>query len=197
VVLDRLDDAVADAYGTALTRLAKAGVKIVDAPLAEFAGIASLNQQGGFSASEAYAWHRDLIAAKGATYDPRVLRRIMGGCDQDAAYYIDLIRSRADLIRRVGAVSARFDAMIMPTSPLVAPPIAALATDDQFFAINSMAIRNTTLFNLLDRCAISIPCHRRGDAPVGLMLVGEHGADRRLFEIAAAVEQVVSPEIER
>jgi aspartyl-tRNA(Asn)/glutamyl-tRNA(Gln) amidotransferase subunit A len=195
VVLDRLDDAVADAYGTALTRLAKAGVKIVDAPLAEFADVAALNRQGGFSASEAYTWHRELIAAKGAQYDPRVLGRMMGGRDQDAAHYIGLIHARADLIRRVGAVSVRFDAMIMPTSPLVAPPIAALATEDQFFAINSMAIRNTTLFNLLDRCAISIPCHRRGDAPVGLMLVGEHGADRRLFEIAAAVEQVVSPEM--
>src|SRR5262249_35919844 len=110
------------------------------------------------------------------------------------AHYIDLLLTRADLIRRVGAISGRFDALIMPTSPLVAPPITALATEDQFFAINGMVIRNTTLFNLLDRCAISIPCHHRGDAPVGLMLVGEHGGDRRLFEIAAAVEQIVSPE---
>jgi aspartyl-tRNA(Asn)/glutamyl-tRNA(Gln) amidotransferase subunit A len=195
VVLDRLDDAVADAYAATLTRLAKAGVKIVDVPLAELRDVAAMNRQGGFSASEAYAWHRDLIAAKGAQYDPRVLRRIMGGRDQDAAHYIDLIRSRAELIRRVGAISARFDAMIMPASPLVAPPIATLATEEQFFAINGMVIRNTTLFNMLDRCAVSVPCHRRGDAPVGLMLVGEHDADRRLFEIAAAVEQAVSPEV--
>jgi aspartyl-tRNA(Asn)/glutamyl-tRNA(Gln) amidotransferase subunit A len=194
VVLDRLDSAVADAYGDALMRLSKAGVKIVDAPLAELADVAAMNRLGGFSASEAYAWHRRLIAAKGAMYDPRVLRRILGGRDQDAAHYIELVRGRADLIRRIGAVSSRYDAMIMPTSPLVAPPIAALATEEQFFAVNSMVIRNTTLFNLLDRCAISIPCHRRGDAPVGLMLVGEHGADRRLFEIAAAVEEIVSPE---
>jgi aspartyl-tRNA(Asn)/glutamyl-tRNA(Gln) amidotransferase subunit A len=194
VVLDGLDAAVADAYGDALTRLAKAGAKIVDAPLAELGEVAALNRQGGIAASEAYAWHRELIAAKGALYDPRVLRRIMTGSGQDAAHYINLIRARADLIRRVGAISGRYDAMIMPTSPLVAPPIAALATEDQYFAINGMVLQNTTLFNLLDRCAISIPCHRRGDAPVGLMLVGEHAGDRRLFEIAAAVEQIVSPE---
>ncbi len=192
--LDGLDTAVADAYGDALTRLAKAGVKIVDAQLAELGEVAALNRQGGIVASEAYAWHRELIAAKGTLYDPRVLRRIMTGRDQDADHYINVLRTRADLIRRVGAISGRYDAIIMPTSPLVAPPIAALATEDQFFAINTMMIRNTTLFNLLDRCAISIPCHRRGDAPVGLMLVGEHGSDRRLFEIAAAVEQIVSPE---
>jgi aspartyl-tRNA(Asn)/glutamyl-tRNA(Gln) amidotransferase subunit A len=194
VVLDRLDSAVTDAYGDALMRLSKAGVKIVEAPLAELGDVAALNRLGGFSASEAYAWHRELIAAKGAQYDPRVLTRILGGREQDAAHYIDLIRSRADLIRRVGAISRRYDAMIMPTSPLVAPPIAALATEEEFFAINRLVIRNTTLFNLLDRCAISIPCHRRGDAPVGLMLVGEHGGDRQLFEIAAAVEEIVSPE---
>jgi aspartyl-tRNA(Asn)/glutamyl-tRNA(Gln) amidotransferase subunit A len=50
---------------------------------------------------------------------------------------------------------------------------------------------------MLDRCAVSIPCHHHGDAPVGLMLVGEHGADQRLFEIAGAVEQIVSPEADR
>jgi aspartyl-tRNA(Asn)/glutamyl-tRNA(Gln) amidotransferase subunit A len=196
LVLDGLDTTVTDAYGAALTRLAKAGVKITDAPLAEFSDVAALNRLGGFSASEAYAWHRELIAAKGAQYDPRVLRRILGGRDQDAAHYVGLIHARADLIRRVGAVSGRYDAMIMPTCPLVAPPLAAVATEDQFFAVNPLMIRNTTLFNLLDRCAISIPCHRRGDAPVGLMLVGEHGGDRRLFEIAAAVEQIVSPEVD-
>jgi aspartyl-tRNA(Asn)/glutamyl-tRNA(Gln) amidotransferase subunit A len=197
VVLDGMDATVADSYRNALTRLAKAGAKIVDAPLAELSDVAALNRLGGFSASEAYAWHRALIAAKGAQYDPRVLRRILGGRDQDAAHYIDLIRARADLIRRVGAVSGRFDAMIMPTCPIVAPPIAAVAAEEQFFAVNPLVIRNTTLFNLLDRCAISIPCHRRGDAPVGLMLVGEHGSDRRLFEIAAAIEHVVSPEVNR
>jgi aspartyl-tRNA(Asn)/glutamyl-tRNA(Gln) amidotransferase subunit A len=56
-----------------------------------------------------------------------------------------------------------------------------------------LVLRNPGAANMLDRCAISIPCHRVGEAPVGLMLVGEHGADRTLFAIAAAVEQVVSP----
>ena len=193
LMLDGLEAPVADAYGGALTRLAKAGVKIVEVPLAELSQVAAMNRQGGLLAAEAWAWHRELIAAKGAFYDPRVLRRIMGGRDHNAAHYIDLIRTRADLIRRVGAVSRWFDAMIMPTCPVVAAPIAAVATDEDFFAVNAMVLRNTTLFNLLDRCAVSIPCHRPGAAPVGLMLVGEHGDDRRLLAVAAAVEAAVSP----
>jgi aspartyl-tRNA(Asn)/glutamyl-tRNA(Gln) amidotransferase subunit A len=49
-------------------------------------------------------------------------------------------------------------------------------------------LRNTALGNFFDRCAISVPCHRKGDAPVGLMLMGETMGDGRLFTIAAAVE---------
>ncbi|HKD25436.1 MAG TPA: amidase [Xanthobacteraceae bacterium] len=193
MVLDSVEPAVARAYAQALTRLTKAGVKIADLPFVELNDAATLNRQGGFAASEAYAWHRRLIETKGALYDPRVLSRIMRGKDQDATHYIELMRARADLIRRVAAVSGQYDALIMPTAPIVAPPLAALAADEQFHAINLLVLRNTMIANALDRCAISMPCHRRGDAPVGLMLVGEHGADRRLLAIAAAVEQIVSP----
>jgi aspartyl-tRNA(Asn)/glutamyl-tRNA(Gln) amidotransferase subunit A len=77
--------------------------------------------------------------------------------------------------------------------PIVAPSLASLESEENFHTINIRVLRNTTIANVLDRCAISIPCHRGGDAPVGLMLVGEHGADNRLFAIAAAVEAVISP----
>src|SRR5262249_24394966 len=96
----------------------------------------------------------------------------------------------------VAAISGHYDALIMPTVPIVAPPLASLEAEEQFRAVNILVLRNTTIANVLDRCAISLPCHRRGDAPVGLMLVGEHGADRRLLAIAAAVEQVVSPQLD-
>jgi aspartyl-tRNA(Asn)/glutamyl-tRNA(Gln) amidotransferase subunit A len=195
MVLDSMDPTVAGAYADALSRLAKAGARIVDLPLVEFNEIATLNRQGGFAASEAYAWHRRLIETKGPLYDPRVLNRIMRGKEQDAAHYIELIRARADLIGRVAAVSGHYDALVMPTVPIIAPPLASLDAEEQFRAVNLLVLRNTTIANVLDRCAISIPCHRRGDAPVGLMLVGEHGADRRLFAIAAAVEQIVAPEL--
>jgi aspartyl-tRNA(Asn)/glutamyl-tRNA(Gln) amidotransferase subunit A len=196
VVLDGLDQAVATAHADAVSRLAKAGTKIVDLPLAEFNNIATLNRYGGFAASEAYAWHRRLIETRGRMYDPRVLVRMMRGKDQDAAHYIELIRARADLIGRVAAISGHYDALIMPTVPIIAPPLAWLEDEEQFRAVNLLVLRNTTIANVLDRCAISIPCHRRGGAPVGLMLVGEHGADRRLLAIAAAVEKIVSPELD-
>ncbi len=195
LVLDGMDADVSRAYAATLTSLSRAGAKVVDIPLAELSEIAVLNQRGGFAAAEAYAWHRRLIEAKGALYDPRVLVRIIRGNDQDAAHYIEIIGARADLIRRVAAITGQFDALIMPTVPITAPPLASLADDETYRNVNLSLLRNTTVANILDRCAISIPCHRGGEAPVGLMLIGEHGGDRRLFSIARTIEQLVSPAV--
>jgi len=193
MVLDDMDSTVAGTYAAALSALGKAGARIVDIPLTELNEIVNLNRRGGFASAEAYAWHQHLIEQKGKLYDPRVLVRMMRGKDQTAAHFIELMQGRADLIRRVAAISSRFDALVMPAVPIVAPPLATFADEDAYRTINVLVLRNTGIANVLDRCAISIPCHRRGDAPVGLMLMGEHGADRRLFAIAAAVEAVISP----
>jgi aspartyl-tRNA(Asn)/glutamyl-tRNA(Gln) amidotransferase subunit A len=85
----------------------------------------------------------------------------------------------------------------MPTVPLVASPLAELEAEERYRKVNLLVLRNPTVANMLDRCSISLPCHRPGEAPVGLMLIGEHGSDRRLFEIAAAVEAAVSPIVGR
>jgi aspartyl-tRNA(Asn)/glutamyl-tRNA(Gln) amidotransferase subunit A len=195
-VLGDMDATVSRIYGAALTALGKAGVRITDIPLAELDEVAAINRLGGFSSAQAYTWHRQLIAQKGALYDPRVLVRIMGGKEQNATDYIEFTRARADLIARVAAVSRHYDALVMPTTPIIAPPLAPLAAreaDNAYRAANLLVLRNPSLVNLLDCCAISVPCHRPGEAPVGLTLVGERGADRTLFAIAAAVEKVVSP----
>jgi aspartyl-tRNA(Asn)/glutamyl-tRNA(Gln) amidotransferase subunit A len=44
---------------------------------------------------------------------------------------------------------------------------------------------------MIDGCAISLPAHREGEVPVGLMLAAPGGADRRIFELAAAMEGVI------
>jgi aspartyl-tRNA(Asn)/glutamyl-tRNA(Gln) amidotransferase subunit A len=76
----------------------------------------------------------------------------------------------------------------MPTVPVVPPRIADLVTDDAFGRVNLLVLRNSTLINMINGCAISLPIHRAGEPPVGLMLAGEAGADRRILEISVAVE---------
>jgi aspartyl-tRNA(Asn)/glutamyl-tRNA(Gln) amidotransferase subunit A len=192
-VLDGMEPAVARAFEAALAALRKAGAGIVDIPLRELSELPDINAKGGLPAAEAYAIHRALIAKAEKMYDPRVLIRILRGQEQDAADYIDLAEARKKFIRRLAAITAPYDALVMPTVPVTASRLADLESDDAYRRVNFLVLRNPSIANFLDRCSISLPCHRAGDAPVGLMLIGEHGADRRLLAIAAAIEQVVSP----
>jgi aspartyl-tRNA(Asn)/glutamyl-tRNA(Gln) amidotransferase subunit A len=193
MVLEGLQPAVARAFESALAALRKAGARIVDIPLRELSELAQINAKGGLAAAESYAIHRALIATAEKTYDPEVLVRILRGREQDAADYIDLVKARGDFIRRVDAVTAPYDALLMPTTPVTAPRLADLAGAESYRKVNFLVLRNPAIANFLDRCAISLPCQHAGDAPVGLMLIGGHGADRRLLAIAAAIETVVSP----
>jgi aspartyl-tRNA(Asn)/glutamyl-tRNA(Gln) amidotransferase subunit A len=82
--------------------------------------------------------------------------------------------------------------VICPTCPLTPPPIAAVEEETAYNRINMLLLRNTAVGNFLDRCSISLPIHRPGEAPVGLMLTGETMGDARLFAVAAAVEAALA-----
>jgi aspartyl-tRNA(Asn)/glutamyl-tRNA(Gln) amidotransferase subunit A len=168
--------------------LSKAGVHIVRARFPTFDAIPAVNAKGGFAASEAYAWHRALLAEKGALYDPRIRFRIERGAQQSAADYLDVVGARRRLIVEFDAATRGFDALVLPTTPIVPPTIAELEDEREYNRQNLLILRNTAVGNFLDRCAISVPCHRPGEPPVGLMLMGETMGDARLFSIAAAVE---------
>jgi aspartyl-tRNA(Asn)/glutamyl-tRNA(Gln) amidotransferase subunit A len=192
IVLDELEDAVARTFERALETLSRQGALIERIDVPEFNDVTQMNAKGGFSAAESYAWHRYLIASKGDIYDPRVASRIMRGETQSAADYVDLLGARRSLIERIAVRLAPYDAMIMPTTANTPPRIADLVADDKAFThANLLALRNCSLINVIDGCGISLPAHREGEVPVGLMLAATGGADRRIFELAAGMEGVI------
>jgi aspartyl-tRNA(Asn)/glutamyl-tRNA(Gln) amidotransferase subunit A len=192
-VLADLDATVARAFERALKALSAAGVRVVEIPLAELDELPEINAKGGFAASEAYAWHRSLLARREADYDPFIAPRIKRGAEMGAADYVDLLGRRRDLQRRVSAITAAFDAVAMPTCPIVAPTIESVRDPHGFTRQNMLLLRNTSVGNFLDCCSASLPCHQVGELPVGFMLMGEAMADRRLLSIARAVAPVVRP----
>ena len=190
VALDGLDAHIAAVFARTLDELSRAGVVVTELPLAAFGRVGAMNAKATFPAAEAYAHHRALIAEKGEGYDPRVRLRILRGETQTSADYIDLLKARAAFVAEVEREIAPFDAIVMPTVPTVAPPIAELESDDEAFTrINLLMLRNPTLINLLDGCSISLPMHRGDEAPAGLMLSAAGGRDAALFSVARAVEQ--------
>jgi aspartyl-tRNA(Asn)/glutamyl-tRNA(Gln) amidotransferase subunit A len=192
LVLDGLDATVATAFARTLSVLERAGARLIHTRFPQFEEIQMVNAKGGFAASEAYAWHRALLAEKGAGYDPRIRVRIARGERMSAADYLDVVAARARLVAQFDARTTEYDCVVMPTVPIVPPRVADLDDEAEYNRINMLILRNTALGNFLDRCAISLPCHRVGEAPVGLMLMGETLGDARLFRIAAGVEAALA-----
>ena len=192
VVLGDLDPAVAAAFSRALTRLSAAGAQIVDIPLDELAEIPKLNAPGGFSAVEAFAVHHERLARSRERFDARVAARIATGAATTAQQYIAMHDNRRGWIARVESALQGFDAVLMPTVPLLAPEIAPLlVSDDAFFKANGLLLRNPFAINYLDGCAFSLPCQAEGELPVGLMCASVHGDDAALAAVALALEQAL------
>ncbi len=191
VMLDGMDDMVAAAFARAVSTLSAAGARVIDVAFPTFDAVPGVNGTGGFAASEAYAWHRRLLAEKGMRYDPRIRMRILRGEEMSAADYIALVAARRALMAECDAETRPYDVLMMPTCPIVAPRVAALQDERDYNRINLLLLRNTAYGNFLDRCSISLPCHRPGEPPVGLMLMGETMGDARLFAIAAGVEAAI------
>jgi len=192
LALEGMDKHVAASFDAAIARLSAAGALVDEIEVPEFAQLAAINAKGGFTAAEAWAWHRDLIARAADRYDPRVVSRIRRGQDMSAADYLDLLDAREAWVAAVEHRIAGYDALALPTVPVAAPTIAEVsASDEAYYAANGLILRNPTLINFLDGCAVSVPCHAAGTAPAGLMIAGANGADRRILAIGMAVEDLL------
>jgi aspartyl-tRNA(Asn)/glutamyl-tRNA(Gln) amidotransferase subunit A len=189
--LDRLDDTVAAAFALAVKRLDDVGVRVTHEAFALFDDMGEVNAKGGISPYEACAIHRDRMNRRAADIDPNVRARIERGCATSAADYADMVRQRERLMQAMDAQLATLDALLMPTTSIVAPTIAEVADSKIFAARNAAVLRNTAIINFFDLCAISLPL--KAKLPVGLMLIARNGHDHRLLRIAAATAQLFGP----
>lgn len=193
LVLDGADDQVLATFQAALDTLRKQGVQIDEIEIPEFLELAHINRKGGLVCAEAYAVHRHDLAENEAEYDPRVASRILRGQNIDCADYIELHQERHRWIAAIEARLEGYDALLLPTVPVIAPTIESLEiSDDAYFAANALILRNPTLINFLDGCALSLPCHAAGEAPVGLMIAAPAYSDDRLLDVGRSIEAMLA-----
>ncbi|HEY4139795.1 MAG TPA: amidase [Pseudolabrys sp.] len=189
--VDNLDDTVGKRFPAALAGLEKAGARLSDEALPLVDDMAKLLARTSILVAEAYAIHRDRLTRRAADIDPIIVGRTEKGRDISSADYIDILQTRAAMIRAMDARLADLDVLVMPTCPIVAPRIDEVATDPKvFMSRNAALLRNTTIVNFFDCCSVSLPLPRDGGLPTGLMLVARNGQDRRLLRIAAAMERL-------
>ncbi len=195
LMVDGLDASVASAFDAAIDALSKAGALIEMVRLPSLDGLPALYALGNLSAYESYQFHTAQQAAHGyndSSYDPRVAQRIAMGKAMTSAQHADILQARAAWALRFAAQLAPYDALLCPTVAVVAPPLQPLLDSDElFFKTNALLLRNTSVFNAADGCAISLPCHTDG-LPVGLMLGHGNMKDGRVLTAARAVEKVLN-----
>ncbi|MBI4521716.1 MAG: amidase [Gemmatimonadetes bacterium] len=188
--LSDLDETVSARFAAATAALERAGVRLSDERIPLLEDMGRVQARVSLSSIESYAIHRQLLALRADEYDPRVRARIEMGRDVPAADYIDMLRERARLVAAMDIRLSGLDALVLPTCPIVAPTTAEVASTEAFFARNARLLRNTAAANFYGLCSISLPLPRDGALPVGLMLIARAGEDRRLFQIAAAIERL-------
>ncbi len=193
LMMTALDNTVARAFERTLSALRSAGAQVDEQPLPQVEALVGLHTKGSFAAAESWAWHRERLATREAQYDPRVAMRIKMGAHMTAADYIDLVHARQRWMAEVELALAGYDAALSPTVPMVAPALEPLLNDDAaFFDANRLLLRNTSVVNFLDGCALSMPCQAEGELPVGLMVWGSQGQDDTVLSVSLEIEELLT-----
>ncbi len=197
-VLDNLEAPIAEAFERALKLLGDGGAVITERKFPIIDRMPELFSNGGIGGAEGFALHRKWLDTRAKDYDPKVATRLEIARPQTLAEHAGLKALRARMIGTLNAETHAYDVLMCPTVPNIPPPISLFGDHQSlsdYTKLNALALRNTYVGNAFDRCSISLPCHEPDAAPVGLMLIGEHGGDHALFRIAAAIETAISAKI--
>ena len=191
IVWDQADPKVESNTRKALDALDNLGAAVVHDTVQAFDEITdAIIKKGGIATAEAYTTWRHLVDTKGAAIDPNVLARFHQGREMSAP---DVEIVRAEVRKQAPALYAKlagFDAMVMPTVPILPPTLESVDRDPEAYRIaNMLALRNTTLGNILPCCAVTLPIP--AEIPCGLMVMAPAGHDNRLLRIAATVENAL------
>ena len=187
--LEELDATVASRFDATLAELGRAGARLSELKFPIFDDMARVQWAATIATVEAYRIHRDMMAAHGDMYDPIVRARIETGSAVCDAAYAKMLEDRSRLADAMDSALAQIDALVLPTTPNVAPKMTEVSTPQGFNRANRLLLRNTAIANFFGLCAISLPMPAAESLPSGLMLFGRRGHDSKLFCIAAAVER--------
>ena len=184
---------VATAFESCIDRIGQAGAHATDLSVDDLiAGMRAATKRGTIASMEGAEVHADWLASGASVpVDPHVTGPLSRALTVPASAYIRTIRRRGELVAAMAERLETIDVLALPTVPMVAPSIAAMAGDEALRdKMEGLLLRNTQVANQFALCAISLPMPGT-KLPAGLMLVGRHGHDRHLLRIAAGVEALL------
>ncbi len=185
---DDIRDAPLDGFNHAVGRLVDQGAQVeeLDIPIVDDA----LGLSGTLFSAEAYGTWKDTIEAAPDKMFAEVLSRFRGGADVSAPDYVAAWQALDCYRAMFWDLVAGFDAILVPTSPILPPNIERLATDSSYYVReNLLALRNTRIGNLMGGCAVTLPT---GVPSVGISLMAPPMDEDRLLRVAAAAENALA-----
>lgn len=196
IVMDDVEDGVAEAFQAGLARLTAAGAKVRHAAFPAFDRLFQvMAEHGPLVTAEAFAvHHRRLAGPEAERMDRRVVARTRLGEKITLVGYLEILKARERLIEDIAGMIGPNELVAYPTVAHVAPALAPLEADDELFvSVNFKTLRNTLIGNFLDWCGVSLPCGT-GEAgmPAGLLLSAPHDRDDYLLAMAMALEDIVA-----
>jgi aspartyl-tRNA(Asn)/glutamyl-tRNA(Gln) amidotransferase subunit A len=194
-VLDDLDTEVRSAFELALNHLKDAGVNLRTEKMPVIDASIELFYSKAIVLYEAYQYHQSVLEQYGDAYDPFVYQRILAGKTISEEDQQDRYRAKAEVVESFNQHYRQLDAdaLLYPTAPCIPPAISETDDPDDARRVNLRCLRNTVTVNYFDGCSISLPCHRTGEAPVGLMVSSINGDDENLYSVSAAIEKILKP----
>ncbi len=192
VFFDDADAEVLRAFEAAVAVLADGGADVRRIAFPFAAEAQRLNPRGLVIAAEAYHYNRRLMEQHFEQLDPVVAERMRHGIDIKASDYVATMLAWARLRSECEAALADVDALLVPTTPIAARPIAPMAEDmDCYTRNNLLYLRNTAIGNILGLCAVSVPCgFTAAGLPVGLMVYAKPFQEHIAVRVGHAFQQL-------
>ena len=185
--LNDLQQKPALAFEEAKTALSKFGFEIKEIEIDVVESALSLSSL--VYPSEAYAeWQDEIEASPNLMYE-EILKRFLGGRDVLASDYLKAMRDLEVFKRKYVEKTSEFDAVILPTCPILPPNLERLKSDKGYYVSqNLMALRNTRIANLLGICALTIPTSHPS---CGVSIMALPNMEEKLLRLGRAAELAI------
>ena len=175
----------------AIKKLSKAGMSIIEKEISEIEEMHKILSEHGTTVTyQGYAEWKHLIEKDRNLMDINVLNRMYQGKHMKQNSIKIIEASQIALSKKLYSSIENYDAILMPTVPILPPKINEVQSNEQLYdKYNMLALRNTRIGNVLPMCSISLPCP--GDLPIGIMLSMSIKNDEKLINLAESIYNII------
>jgi len=175
----------------AIKKLSKAGIHIIEKEISEIEEMHKILCEHGTTVTyQGYAEWKHLIEKDSNLMDINVLNRMYQGKHMKQNSIKIVENSQIALSKKLYSSIEGYDAILMPTVPILPPKINEVQNNEQLYdKYNMLALRNTRIGNVLPMCSISLPCP--GDLPIGIMLSMSIENDEKLINLAESIYNII------